>query len=150
MSSSGYRRMEAAKGETRLAWWDRRDRVRCAIGVSLVGGIGILVAGGAGGAVGALDRVRLAMGACGSGVVGCACGTTLGAARWGRITCGASCFDNPRLSICWGEFVTVLAGVSTLGDGLSGCGTDGGCTISTGAGVTGIGTVVGTSGCCGL
>ena len=100
-----------------------------------------LVARGAAGAAGALDRVRLAMGACGFGAAGGAGGATLGVARWGGITLGAS---------CWGEFVTGLAVVSTLGDGVSGCGTGWAVMMSTGARGLVVGTSVGNSDFCGL
>ena len=145
MSSSGYRRMEVAEGETRLAVGERRDRVRWAIGVSFDGGAGVGLgaagAAGAAGTAGARDRVRLAIGAWGLAAVGGAGGATLGAARRDGITLGAHCF---------GGLVTGLVGVSTLGDGLSGCGACLVVTLSTGSGVAGILSVAGTSGCCGL
>jgi hypothetical protein len=106
-------------------------------------GCGLVARGAAGaaGAAGALDRVRLAMGACGFGAAGGAGGATLGVARWGGITLGAS---------CWGEFVTGLAVVSTLGDGVSGCGTGWAVMMSTGARGLVVGTSVGNSDFCGL
>ena len=118
-----------------LARWERLERVRCAIGED-GGGTGF-----AGGAAVALDRVRLATGAVGDGVAGVGDGTTLGAARWCGSTLGAD---------GWGGFLTSLGDVSTLGEGLSVCGTGVGVVGSTGTGVTAVGTCEGTVGEVGL
>ena len=134
MNARGYCLLDAAWGEIKLAVWERRERVRCAMGSS---GVGCTVVGM--GAFCVLALVRLAIELGGAGVVCSGVGATLGAAFFGGSTLGAA---------CWGE---VVAG--------SCVGWECGCTIrdcmdscvrSTGAGGSIGGTSVGTVGCCGL
>ena len=86
MKARGYCLLDAAWGEIKLSVWERRERVRCAMG-SL--GVGCTVVGM--GAVCVLALVRLAI-ECGCADAVCnGVGATLGSAFCGGITLGALC-----------------------------------------------------------
>ena len=134
MKARGYCLLDAAWGEMKLAVWERRERLRYAMGSS---GVGCTVVGL--GAVRVLALVRLAIEYGGADAVCNGVEATLRAAFCGGSTLGAA---------FWGEGV---AG--------SCVGWESGCTIrncmdscvrSTGAGGFIGGTSVGTVGCCGL
>ena len=127
MKARGYCLLDAAWGEIKLAVWDRRERVRCAMGSS---GVGCTVV---------LALVRLAIEYEGAAAVCNGVGATLGAAFCGGSTLGAACWGEGVASFCvgWASGCTIRDCIVS-------------CVRSTGAGGFIGGTSVGMVGCCGL
>ena len=117
-----------------MAVWERRERVRCAMGSS---GVGCTVVGL--GAVCVLALVRLAIELGGTCAVCNGIGATLRAAFCGGSTLGA---------VCWGEGVASSCVGWECGFTMRDCMDS--CVRSTGVGGS-IGCIsVGTVGCCGM
>ena len=134
MKARGYCLLDDAWGEIKLAVWERRERVRCAMGSS---GVGCTVVGL--GAVCVLALLRLSIEYEGADAVCNGVGDTLGAAFCGGSTLGAA---------CWGEGVAGFCVGWESGCTIRDC--MGSCVRSTGAGGFIGGTSVGMVGCCGL